>query len=121
MRRYFIVPVLVTCAICVSAFADSPPFCGPHVGIVQAPKESQFYPKFPCHSRIETAVATVHLVIGVDGHIQEAQVVKVEVTPPEMESCAADLAHAEALLLRYSKPAQVCGTTIRLRFTSGGP
>src|SRR5205085_7952183 len=84
-------------------------------------KESQFYPKFPCHSRIETAVATVRLVIGVDGHIQEAQVVKVEVTPPDMESCAVDLAHAEALLLRYSKPAQVCGTTIRLRFTSGGP
>jgi hypothetical protein len=99
--------------------ADHLEFCGPHLRIVEAPNDAKYLPQFQCHTHITSAVVTVHLVVGTDGAIQEARVVGSEVTPVDMEFCAADIAHAMASAVRYSKPLLVCETTIRLRIHGG--
>ena len=118
MRSYSVFTV-VACINCLAALADPLQFCGPKVRMVEAPNDAKYFPQFPCHTRIVLATVTVHLVVRMDGHIQDASVVRSEVTPAEMESCASDLARAMASAVRYTKPSRVCEVTIQVRITGG--
>jgi hypothetical protein len=114
MCPHSVLPLWLSCFNCVTAVADTLQFCGPHVVIVEASKPEAYYPTFPCYSHIGLPEVKVHLVVGLDGRIEDARVIGSEVTPKDMETCAADIARATALALRYSKPSQVCETTIKL-------
>ena len=114
MRPHSVLALWLTYFNCFTAVADTLQFCGPHVVIVAAAKPEVYYPTFPCYFHIGLAEVKVHLVVGLDGRIQDARVIGSEVTPRDMETCAADIGRATALALRYSKPSQVCETTITL-------